>query len=164
MKPLAPPPLALLDKYVGQEIQPLYTATVSVTGGEAEHGRASGVARSDDGSLDLQLRLPPELGGAGGGTNPEQLFAAGFAACFHGVISLLAARAGLSADKASVEASVSFSRDPMDGMYLLTSSLTVRLPGMKQAIAEGLVRNAERVCPYAKMAREGLLSVVTLAD
>lgn len=164
MKPLAPPPLSLLDKYVGQDIQPLYTTTVRVTGGEAEHGRASGVARSDDGNLDLQLRLPPELGGPGGGTNPEQLFAAGFAACFHGVISLLSAKAGLGADGASVEVSVSFARDPMDGMYLLTSALTVRLPGMKQGTAEELVRNAERVCPYAKMAREGLLSVITLVE
>jgi organic hydroperoxide reductase OsmC/OhrA len=63
-----------------------------------------------------------------------------------------------------VEATVSFARDPMDGMYLLTSALQVRLPGMKQGTAEELVRNAERVCPYAKMAREGLLSVVTLVD
>ena len=52
----------------------------------------------------------------------------------------------------------------MDGMYLLTSALKVRLPGMQQAAAEGLVRSAERVCPYAKMAREGLLSVITLVD
>ena len=163
-KTLAPPPLSLLDKYVGQDIQPLYTTTVRVTGGEAEHGRASGVARSDDGSLDLALRLPPELGGPGGGTNPEQLFAAGFAACFHGVISLLSTKAGLSAQGGSVEVSVSFARDPMDGMYLLTSAIRVHLPGMKQATAEELVRNAERVCPYAKMAREGLLSVVTLVD
>jgi Ohr subfamily peroxiredoxin len=163
-KPLAAPPLSLLDKYVGQDIQPLYTTTVRVTGGEAEHGRASGVARSDDGNLDLALRLPPELGGPGGGTNPEQLFAAGFAACFHGVISLLSAKAGLSAGGGSVEVSVSFARDPMDGMYLLTSAVKARLPGMQQATAEELVRNAERVCPYAKMAREGLLSVVTLVD
>jgi len=162
MKPLAPPPLSLLDKYQGQDIQPLYTTTVTVTGGEAEHGRASGIARSDDGNLDLALRLPLELGGPGGGSNPEQLFAAGFAACFHGVISLLATKAGLSPNHASVEASVSFARDPMDGMYLLTSTLRVRLPGMPQAHAEELVRNAERVCPYAKMAREGLLSVITL--
>ncbi|CAN7261112.1 Ohr family peroxiredoxin [Pseudoduganella sp. LjRoot289] len=162
MKPLAPPPLSLLDKYTGQEIEPLYMTTVKVVGGEAGHGRASGVARSDDGNLDLPLRLPVELGGPGGGTNPEQLFAAGFAACFHGVVSLLAAKANLSAAGATVEATVSFARDPVDGMYLLTSVLKVCLPGLQQARAEELVRNAERVCPYAKMAREGMLNVVTL--
>lgn len=162
MKPLAPPPLSLLDKYVGQDIQPLYTTAVTVTGGEAGHGRASGVARSDDGNLDLALRLPPELGGPGGGTNPEQLFAAGFAACFHGVLCLLAAKAGLGAAECSVEVSVSFARDPVDGMYLLTADVKIRLPGLRQATAEELVRNAERVCPYAKMAREGLLTVITL--
>jgi Ohr subfamily peroxiredoxin len=164
MKPPAPtaPPLSLLDKYVGQDIQPLYTTTVTVTGGEAGHGRASGVARSDDGNLELALRLPPELGGPGGGTNPEQLFAAGFAACFHGVLYLLAAKAGLSAAGCSVEVAVSFARDPADGMYLLMANVKIRLPGLRQVTAEELVRNAERVCPYAKMAREGLLNVVTV--
>ena len=162
MKPLAPPPVSLLDKYVGQDIQPLYTTTVTVTGGEVEHGRASGVARSEDGNLELALRMPAELGGPGGGTNPEQLFAAGFAACFHGVLCLLAAKAGLSAAGSSVAVSVSFARDPVDGMYLLTADVKIRLPGLRQAAAEELVRNAERVCPYAKMAREGLLNVVTV--
>jgi Ohr subfamily peroxiredoxin len=164
MKPLAPPPLSLLDKYVGQDIQPLYVATVTVTGGEVQHGRASGVARSDDGNLDLRLRMPQELGGPGGGTNPEQLFAAGFAACFHGVLCLLAAKAELSADGCSVAVAVSFARDPVDGMYLLTAEVKIRLPGMRHATAEELVRNAERVCPYAKIAREGMLNVITLVD
>jgi Ohr subfamily peroxiredoxin len=135
---------------------------VTVTGGEVEHGRASGVARSEDGNLELALRMPAELGGPGGGTNPEQLFAAGFAACFHGVLCLLAAKAGLSAAGSSVAVSVSFARDPVDGMYLLTADVKIRLPGLRQAAAEELVRNAERVCPYAKMAREGLLNVVTV--
>jgi Ohr subfamily peroxiredoxin len=162
MKPLAPPPVSLLDKYVGRDIKPLYSTTVTVTGGEAEHGRASGVARSDDGNLELDLRMPPELGGPGGGTNPEQLFAAGFAACFHGVLCLLSAKAGHSAAACSVAVSVSFARDPVDGMYLLMADVNIRLPGLRQATAEQLVRNAERVCPYAKMAREGLLNVVTL--
>lgn len=82
MTELKPPPVSLLDRYEGADVLPLYTTSVNVTGGEAHHGRASGIARSDDGALDLHLRLPRALGGPGGGTNPEQLLAAGYAACF----------------------------------------------------------------------------------
>jgi hypothetical protein len=74
MTTLRPPPLTLLDKYHGQDTLPLYSTTVTVTGGGTGHGRASGIARSDDGQLAVDLRLPKELGGPGGGTNPEQLF------------------------------------------------------------------------------------------
>jgi Ohr subfamily peroxiredoxin len=163
MTPLQPPPLSLLDKYRGQDTKALYTATVRVTGGEAEHGRASGVARSDDGNLDVALRLPAELGGPGGGTNPEQLFAASYASCFHGAMSLLAAKAGLDIAAAVVEVAVTFGRDPVDGLYLLSADVRIHLPGMQRASAEQLIRNAERVCPYSKMARQGIHSVVTLA-
>ncbi|TFW14769.1 Ohr family peroxiredoxin [Duganella callida] len=161
--PLKPPPTSLLDRYTGDVIQPVYTARVRVTGGEAEHARASGVARSDDGNLDVQLRLPAELGGEGGGTNPEQLFAAGYAACFHGALCLLAARSGIAIGGASVDVAVTFARDPMDGLYLLSADLTIALPGVERAQAEQLVRNTERFCPYAKMARHGINSVITLA-
>ena len=68
MTPLQPPPTSLLDKYYGEDSLALYTGRVRVTGGEAEHGRASGIVKSDDGALDAHLRLPTELGGAGGGT------------------------------------------------------------------------------------------------
>jgi Ohr subfamily peroxiredoxin len=163
MTPLQPPPISLLDKYRGQDTKALYTATVRVTGGEAEHGRASGVARSDDGNLNVALRLPAELGGPGGGTNPEQLFAASYASCFHGAMSLLAAKAGLDITAAVVEVAVTFGRDPVDGLYLLSADVRIHLPGMQRATAEQLIRNAERVCPYSKMARQGICSVVTLA-
>jgi Ohr subfamily peroxiredoxin len=164
MTPLQPPPISLLDKYRGQDTKALYTATVRVTGGEAEHGRASGVARSDDGNLNVALRLPAELGGPGGGTNPEQLFAASYASCFHGAMSLLAAKAGLDITAAVVEVAVTFGRDPVDGLYLLSADVRIHLPGMQRATAEQLIRNAERVCPYSKMARQGICSVVTLAS
>src|SRR5690242_6852431 len=68
-KSLQPPPLSLLDKYRGRDFHPLYTTTVTVSGGQTGHGRASGVVRSDDGNLDLELRLPREFGGPGNGTN-----------------------------------------------------------------------------------------------
>jgi len=162
MAPLQAPPTSLLDKYSGEEAQPLYTARVRVTGGEAAHGRASGNARSDDGALDVELRLPVELGGAGGGTNPEQLLAASYAACFHGALTLLATRAGIEVD-AIVDASVTFARDPVDGRFLLAADIRVSLPGIDRKLAAELVRNTERICPYAKMFRQGIEHVVSLA-
>ena len=103
MSDLKPPSPAVLDKYRGDEVRPLYTGRVRVRGGETGHGRASGVVTSDDGALQLDLRLPPSLGGPGGGSNPEQLLAAGYAACFHGAMNLLASRAGLALVDACIE-------------------------------------------------------------
>ncbi|MEB2398377.1 MAG: Ohr family peroxiredoxin [Alcaligenaceae bacterium] len=163
MVSLKPPPLSLLDKYRGRDTQTLYSATVVVTGGDAGHGRASGIARSDDGNLCVHLRLPEALGGPGGGTNPEQLFAAGYAACFHGALSLLAARMGIPIPGSSVEVRIEFSRDPMDGLFALAAYTSIRLPGVERSIAEELVRNTERFCPYAKMARQGITNIVALA-
>lgn len=162
MTTLRSPPLTLLDKYHGQDTQTLYSTTVTVTGGDAGHGRASGVAHSDDGNLSVDLRMPKALGGPGDGTNPEQLFAAGYAACFHGALSLLAARAGISVPGASVEVTVDFGRDPMDGLFMLTAHTRIRLPDVERAVAEELVRNTERFCPYTKMARHGIENVVAL--
>jgi Ohr subfamily peroxiredoxin len=157
------PPTSLLDKYTGAEFQPLYTATVRVTGGECRHARTSGVARSDDGMLDVRLRQPAELGGEGEGTNPEQLFAASYAACFQGALSLLAARANVNIPDAEITASVTFGRDPVDGLFTLIAQVQISLPGVDRALAAELVRNTERICPYAKMAREGIECVVSLA-
>ncbi|MNX26250.1 Organic hydroperoxide resistance protein OhrB [compost metagenome] len=164
MSKLRPPPQDLLDKYRGGDFHPLYTTSVTVRGGEAAHGRASGIAISDDGELFVELRLPVELGGKGGGTNPEQLFAAGYAACFHGALSMLAERSGLSLPDASVTATVSFGRDPVDGLFALKAEVNIHLPGVARDVAEELVRNTERLCPYAKMAQGGIESVVALTQ
>ncbi len=164
MATLKAPPLSLLDKYRGRDTRTLYSTTVTVTGGNASHGRASGIARSDDGNLDVHLRLPEALGGPGGGTNPEQLFAAGYAACFHGALSLLAGRDGIPIPGSSVEVKVDFSRDPMDGLFVLAAYTRIRLPGVDRAIAEELVRNTERFCPYTKMARQGITNIVALVS
>ncbi|MDQ0143461.1 Ohr family peroxiredoxin [Cupriavidus necator] len=161
---LQPPPLTLLDRYRGQGFTALYTTTVTVAGGEAGHGRASGIARSDDGNLMLDLRLPVALGGPGSGTNPEQLFAAGFAACFHGALSLVGKRSRVDVSNATVAAEVSFGRDPMDGGYALIAEIRIRMPGVARHVAEALVRDTERLCPYAKMAREGIHSIVRVID
>jgi len=163
MAPLKAPPTSLLDKYYGENAQPLYTGRVRVIGGEAAHGRASGIATSDDGALAVDLRLPVELGGDGGGTNPEQLLAASYAACFHGALTLLATRSGVELVDASVEAAVTFARDPVDGRFLLSAEIRVNLPGVDRTLAAELVRNTERVCPYAKMFRQGIDHVVALA-
>lgn len=161
---LQPPPLTLLDRYRGQGFTALYTTTVTVSGGEAAHGRASGRARSDDGNLAIDLRLPAAMGGPGNGTNPEQLFAAGYAACFHGALGLLARRAHVDMAQATVAVEVAFGRDPVDGGYALIAEVRVRMPGVARPLAEELVRNTERLCPYAKMAREGIHSVVCVVD
>jgi Ohr subfamily peroxiredoxin len=163
MKPVAFPSIALSSGN-GSDGD-LYVASVSVTGGAAGHGRVSGLVRSDDGALELELRTPPELGGDGGGTNPEQLFAAGYAACFHGSLMLLAAHRGIAADiGVEVAVSVHFGRDPSDGLFMLAAHVRVRMPGMPRVTAAELVRNAERVCPYTKMARQGIESIVTLVE
>ncbi len=161
---LQPPPLSLLDRYRGRDFHPLYTTTVTVSGGETGRGRASGVARSDDGNLVVELRLPTEFGGPSNGTNPEQLFAAGFAACFHGALNLLTKRAAMEINDTVVEVQVSFGRDPMDEGYALVIDLRVRMPGVDRSVAKEMVRSAERLCPYAKMARQGTVNILTVVD
>lgn len=164
MTELKRPDVSLLDQYTGLDIRPLYRTKVTVTGGEARHGRASGIAKSSDGALNITLRLPRELGGPGGGTNPEQLLAAGYAACFHGALNLVAARKRVTVEESEVNVSVTFARDPRDGLFLLTTDVEVSLPGVEKQLAEDLIRATEEVCPYAKMMRQGAQSSVRLAQ
>jgi len=161
MSTLSPPPVSLLDRYFGQSFLSLYSTSVVVTGGEVRHARASGHAVSDDGALDVSLRLPKGLGGPGGGTNPEQLLAAGYAACFHGALSLIAAKRRIKLPEGvTIKVSVSFGRDPADGLFLLTSEVDVTLPSVDAALADSLIAETELTCPYAKMARQGMQSRV----
>ncbi len=156
-------PTDLLDKYYGEEAQALFTGRVRVTSREAAHEWFSGLVRSDDGALDLNLSLHTALGGPGGGTNAEQLLAASYAACFHGSLTLLARRAGVALTDLTVDAAVTLARDPMDGLYLLSADIRVNLPGLDRALAAELVRNTERLCPFAKMFRHGIAHVVAVA-
>lgn len=158
------PDLSVTHDFAGAEFTAIYTTTVTLRGGSAGHGRSTGAATSDDGQLDVQLRLPPEMGGPGGGTNPEQLFAAGYAACFHGALSLLAREQGVDPSAATIDATVAFGRDPSDGGYQLTADLAVGWPGVDADVAGDLVRRAEVLCPYAKMTRQGAPSTVRLVD
>src|SRR5919202_2783710 len=121
----------------------LYTAEATVTGGRDEgHGRTS------DGALDVQLRSPKELGGDGGGTNPEQLFAVGYAACFEGAIKAVARRQKLDADDVSIDARVDFG-PAEDKSYTIAVTLDVTLPGFEEDQAAQLVQAAHSVCPYS---------------
>lgn len=159
-----PLPRLSTDKdFDGESFSPIYTTTVTVSGGVARHGRASGKARSADGVLDLNLRMPAELGGDGRGTNPEQLFAASFAACFHGALSLVARRAGLDPAAISVAATVAFGRDPEDGGYVLHVDLVVKWPDIEPEIGASLLEKADSLCPYTKMAWRGTPTTITLA-
>ncbi|MFI6294809.1 Ohr family peroxiredoxin [Nonomuraea sp. NPDC050790] len=150
--------------YSGSEFKPLYSTKVTVTGGSASHGRASGVARSDDGAFSMELRIPEEMGGDNLGPNPEQLFAAGYAACFHGALSLLARRHLLDPEELSVEAAVAFGRDPSDGGYQLRADLVVNWPGVDIQRAAPLLERATALCPYAKMTRQGIPASITIAS
>jgi len=125
----------------------LYTATAHATG----EGR-NGHAVSDDGILDLDLRMPKELGGPGGATNPEQLFAVGYAACFHSALKLVAGQSKLDATGSEVSASVSIGSLPSGG-FGLAVELDVHIPNLEQSVAEGLVAKAHEVCPYSNATR-----------
>ncbi len=133
-----------------------YTAAAVSSGG----GR-DGAVRSDDGVLDLAVKMPPALGGPGGATNPEQLFAAAYAACFHGALRLVARKEKVALpDEATVQAEVGIGPD--DTSFGLVATLTATLPGLDQAQADDLVAKAHQVCPYSKATR-GNLDVTLVA-
>jgi osmotically inducible protein OsmC len=136
----------------------LYTAKAHVTGGRAEgHGRTS------DGVLEVDLRIPSEMGGPGGGTNPEQLFAVGYAACFEGALGVVARRAKVDASDAAIESAVSLLPDGKGG-FLLAVELDVTLPSVTEAdTAAEIVRAAHKVCPYSNATR-GNIDVVLTAN
>jgi Ohr subfamily peroxiredoxin len=125
----------------------LYTAVAT-----ASHAGREGAARSDDGRLDVALDVPRELGGSGGpGTNPEQLFAAGYAACFASALRY-AARTRANTEGCEVTARVGLAQLPQDRFGLVVA-LDVRLPALSQADAEALVAAADLTCPYSNAIR-----------
>jgi osmotically inducible protein OsmC len=124
----------------------LYTAHATVTGGRAGHGRTS------DGALEVDLRPPVEMGGEGGGTNPEQLFAIGYAACFQSALAGEARREKLDASDSTVNSSVELG-PAGSGTYGLAVTLEVLLPSIGQDVAERLVAAAHKVCPYSNATR-----------
>jgi Ohr subfamily peroxiredoxin len=136
----------------------LYTAKANVTG-----GRANGHGTTDDGALDVTLRLPTEMGGPGGGTNPEELFAVGYAACFEGALGVVARRAKAETGDAEIASQVSLSPDGKGG-FSLSVGLDVTLPSVSDASeAVELVRAAHQVCPYSNATR-GNIDVALTAN
>jgi lipoyl-dependent peroxiredoxin len=125
----------------------LYTAVAHATG----DGR-NGHVQTDDGGLDLDVRVPMELGGPGGATNPEQLFAAGYAACFHSALKFAAVGDGLDIGDSEVSASVGIGLLASGG-FGLTVELDVHLPGLDPSSAEALVERAHATCPYSNATR-----------
>ena len=125
----------------------LYTATAHATG----DGR-NGHATSDDGILDLDLRIPKSMGGPGGATNLEQLFAAGYAACFHSALKVVAGRAKADVTGSEVSASVGIGATP-DGGFGLQVELDVSIPALDHDAALALVEQAHQVCPYSNATR-----------
>ena len=135
---------------------PIYTTTVHATG----DGR-NGHAQSDDGLIDLDLRIPTALGGSGGATNPEQLFAAGFAACFHSALKLVAGQAKADATGTEVSATVGIGTLPSGG-FGLSVELDISVPNVDHATAEALVAKAHEVCPYSNATRGNIDVNVTV--
>src|SRR4051794_11030395 len=133
----------------------LYTAEAQVTG-----GRADGHGKTTDGTLEVDLRLPTEMGGQGGGTNPEQLFAVGYAACFEGALGAVARRAKAETGDVSIESKVSLHPNESRGFDLLVQ-LDVTLPSVDDAQALELVQAAHQVCPYSNATRGNIPVTLT---
>jgi len=133
----------------------LYTAKAHTTG-----GRDGGASRTSDGHLDVKLSVP---GTHGNGTNPEQLFAAGWSACFLSAIKIVAAsmKVRLSPD-AAVDAEVDLGTN--NGHYLIQARLNVSLPGVDPEVAQKIVDGAHRECPYSKATHGNINVVTTLID
>lgn len=134
----------------------LYTATASATGGRDGH------AVSSDNILDVKLAVPKELGGAGGqGTNPEQLFAASYAACFLGATKLVASKEHITiSPQASVTATVGIG--PIPAGFGLAVELQISLPEIERSVAQSLIEKAHQVCPYSNATRGNIEVKLTL--
>jgi Ohr subfamily peroxiredoxin len=121
----------------------LYTAKVHTTGGR------DGASRSSDGRLDVKLSTP---GSPGAGTNPEQLFAAGWSACFEGAIGIAARKMGVAVPRdMAIDAEVELNL--ADGGYFLRARLDISLPGLERSVAQALADAAHETCPYSKAIR-----------
>ncbi|CEG55525.1 organic hydroperoxide resistance protein [Legionella fallonii] len=116
------------------------------------HGGRNGHVETADGTLKLELAMPPELGGKGGGANPEQLFASGYAACFESAMRYVAQMEKIALKDASMTATVSLYPTPEKG-FRLGVALHAFVEGLNQADAEALVNKAHHVCPYSNAIR-----------
>ena len=139
-------------------IRDRYTAEALATG----EGR-DGHARTSDGQLDLDLAIPKELGGPGGATNPEQLFAAGYAACFHSALRTVARAEKADVSDSAVGARVSLGSNDSGG-FELAVVLEISLPALSADDAQALTAAAHQVCPYSNATRGNIDVTLTLVD
>jgi lipoyl-dependent peroxiredoxin len=139
-------------------VQPVYTASATATG----DGRG-GHTRSSDGVLDLDLAVPKEMGGPGGAlTNPEQLFAAGYAACFHSALKIVASKQKITLTDTAITVDVGIGPNGA-GAYGLVVTIEAELPGVDEATAHRLLEQAHQVCPYSSATRGNVDVTLTLA-
>ncbi|HEX8419877.1 MAG TPA: organic hydroperoxide resistance protein [Sphingomonas sp.] len=136
----------------------IYKTSATATGGR------DGAARSDDGSVDVKLVVPKEMGGPGGvGANPEKLFAAGYSACFLGAMKAVSGKVGVSVPTdTTVTAEIGFG-PRAEGGYGITADLTIAMPGVDKVDAERLVAAAHEVCPYSNATRNNVDVGLTVA-
>jgi lipoyl-dependent peroxiredoxin len=136
----------------------IYKTSATATGGR------DGSAKSDDGSVDVKLVVPKEMGGPGGvGANPEKLFAAGYSACFLGAMKAVSGTVGVKVPaEATVTAEIGFG-PRSEGGYGITANLTISMPGVEQADAQRLVEAAHAVCPYSNATRGNVDVGLTVA-
>jgi osmotically inducible protein OsmC len=127
-------------------VKPLYTARATATGGRSGH------AVTDDGQVDVHMKPPKEMGGPGGGTNPEQLFATGYAACFQSALAVVGRRQGVDTDDSLVETDVTIGTIGGGG-YGLAVTIKVSIPGVDPDTVATLTEAAHQVCPYSNATR-----------
>ncbi|SMO63779.1 organic hydroperoxide resistance protein [Melghirimyces algeriensis] len=139
-------------------MKPIYTASVTAEGGR------NGKVVSPDGVINLDVRMPKEMGGPGGdASNPEQLFAAGYAACFDSALALVARQKRVKTGETQVTAHVSIGKDE-EGGFALSARLEVQIPGVEEETAQELVEAAHQVCPYSKATRGNIDVTLNVLD
>ncbi|MBE1515007.1 Ohr subfamily peroxiredoxin [Nesterenkonia halotolerans] len=139
-------------------IEPVYTTEALATG-DGRNGRS----RTSDGRIDLDMAVPQAMGGSGEGANPEQLFALGYAACFHGALRKAASEEGADVTDSSVGARVSIGKDD-DGGFGLAVEIEVVIPHLDQVQAQQLAEKAHASCPYSKATRGNIEVRVSVSD
>ncbi|MEE4024490.1 organic hydroperoxide resistance protein [Gordonia sp. PKS22-38] len=139
-------------------IDPVYTIASTATGG----GR-DGQVVSQSGQIDLDLQPPKEMGGSGDGSNPEELFSAGYAACFLGALRATSKQAGSPVpDDSTVTVTVGIGKDESDGGFGLVATIETYIPGVDEAKAKELTENAHAFCPYSKATKGNIQHNITV--